>query len=149
MPRRAAGGEPQKSCKFCDIVAETSQAYIVFRDGISVAFLDYRPLALGHLLLVPVKHYVHLADVPDEVISALSIRIKLLSGAVVRGMEADGSFIALNNVVSQSVPHVHFHVVPRVKGDGLFAHRLIWKRVAYRDDAHRAATAERIKAALQ
>ena len=149
MPRRAAGGEPQKSCKFCDIVAETSQAYVVFRDEVSVAFLDYRPLALGHILLVPAKHYVHLADVPDEVISALGIRIKLLSGAVVRGMEADGSFIALNNVVSQSVPHVHFHIVPRVKGDGLFAHRLIWMRVAYRDDAHRAATAGKIRTALQ
>jgi histidine triad (HIT) family protein len=82
------------------------------------------------------------------VIAALAIRIKLLSAAVVRGMEAEGSFIALNNIVSQSVPHVHFHIVPRRKGDGLFAYKMVWKRVSYRDDAQRAEVAERIRAAI-
>lgn len=148
MPKRGAAGEPQKSCKFCDIVAETAKAYVVWRDEMAVAFLDYRPLALGHILLVPVEHYAHLADLPDDVIAALAVRIKLLSAAVVRGMQADGSFIALNNIISQSVPHVHFHIVPRRKGDGLFAQRIIWKRVAYRDDAHRAAIVEKIRAAI-
>ena len=148
MPKRKAAGEPQGACKFCDIVAESAKAYIVYRDEVSVAFLDYRPLALGHVLLVPVEHYAELADLPDEVIAALAIRTKLLSGAVVRAMEAEGSFIALNNIVSQSVPHVHFHIVPRRKGDGLFAYKMVWKRVSYRDDAHRAEVAKRIGASL-
>jgi len=113
-----------------------------------MAFLDYRPLALGHVLLVPIAHYATLADVPDEAIGALAIRAKLLSGAVMRGLDAEGSFIALNNVVSQSVPHVHFHVVPRRKGDGVFSAGLIWKRVSYRDDAEREAIAAKIRAAL-
>src|SRR5689334_19501567 len=148
MPKRKAAGEPQRPCKFCDIVAESAKAYIVYRDEVSVAFLDYRPLALGHVLLVPVEHYAELADLPDEVIAALAIRTKLLSGAVVRAMEAEGSFIALNNIVSQSVPHVHFHIVPRRQGDGLFAYKMVWKRVSYRDDVHRAEVAERIAASL-
>ena len=113
-----------------------------------MAFLDYRPLMLGHVLLVPLSHYETLADVPDAVMAALAPRIKLLSGAVMQAVEAEGSFIALNNIVSQSVPHVHFHIVPRRKGDGLFASGMIWKRVSYRDDAEREAYAARIRAAL-
>ena len=148
MPRprapRAAG-----SCRFCGIVAGTEPAFIVFKDELSVAFLDYRPLAIGHVLLVPAAHYATLEVLPDEMAAGLAIRVKRISAAVIAAMHADGSFVALNNRVSQSVPHVHFHIVPRKKGDGLFAHRMIWKRVAYRDDAQRAQTAGAIKAALQ
>ena len=142
-PRGAA-----KACKFCAIVAGTEKAFIVFRDTCCLAFLDYRPLAPGHLLLVPVAHYPNLPDVPDSVMAELGIRVKLLSAAVMQAMAAEGSFVALNNRISQSVPHMHFHVVPRRKGDGLFSHGLIWKRVSYRDDAQRAEIATQIRQAL-
>ena len=124
------------------------KGFTVYRDSECVAFLDYRPLAIGHILLVPVVHYAELADVPDEVMCILGARLRLLSQGVVSGMGAEGSFLALNNRVSQSVPHAHFHIVPRRKGDGLFSRGLIWKRVSYRDDAERAETAERIRTAL-
>lgn len=138
-----------RSCRFCSIVAGTEPAFIAFRDDLSVAFLDYRPLALGHVLLVPAGHYATLEALSDEVAAGLAIRTRRISAAVIEAMDADGSFIALNNRISQSVPHVHFHIVPRRKGDGLFAHRMIWKRVAYRDDAHRAEIAKKIKEAIQ
>jgi histidine triad (HIT) family protein len=80
--------------------------------------------------------------------AGLGVRVKHLSDAVMRAMDADGSFVALNNIVSQSVPHVHFHIVPRRKGDGLFSASFIWKRVPYADDAEREAVAERIRKAL-
>ncbi|HEX5278780.1 MAG TPA: HIT family protein [Micropepsaceae bacterium] len=148
MPKKSAPGAG-RTCRFCGIIAGTEPGFVVFRDELSVAFLDYRPLALGHVLLVPAVHYATLEALPDEAAAALATRIKQLSAAVITAMQADGSFVALNNRISQSVPHVHFHIVPRKKGDGLFAHRMIWKRVAYRDDAHRAETANRIRDALQ
>lgn len=137
-----------KPCKFCAIVTGAEKSFSVYRDDICVAFLDYRPLMPGHVLLVPLAHYETLGHVPDAIMAALGPRIKLLSGAVMDGLQAEGSFIALNNVVSQSVPHVHFHIVPRRKGDGLFSSAMIWKRVSYRDDAERESYAARIRAAL-
>jgi histidine triad (HIT) family protein len=108
-----------RGCKFCAIIAETEKSFTVYRDDMCIAFLDYRPLMLGHVLLVPLAHYETLADVPDAVMAALGPRIKRLSGAVMQALDAEGSFVALNNSVSQSVPHAHFHIVPRRKGDGL------------------------------
>jgi len=143
----AEKGTP-KSCKFCAIINGTERSFSVYRDDMCMAFLDYRPLMLGHVLLVPLAHYETLADVPDAVMAALGPRIKRISGAVMRALDAEGSFIALNNIVSQSVPHVHFHIVPRRKGDGLFSSGIIWKRVSYRDDAERESYAGRIRAAL-
>lgn len=134
-----------KLCKFCAIVAGAEKAFVVFRDLVCVAFLDYRPLALGHILLVPLAHYPALSDVPDELIAELGIRLKWISAAVMAAMSAEGSFIALNNRISQSVPHVHFHIVPRNKGDGLFSRGLIWTRVSYRDDAQRREITEKIR----
>ncbi len=138
----------ERTCRFCAIAAGNEKAFLVFRDAHCAAFLDYRPLALGHVLLVPVGHYGDLSDLPDAVIRELAVRVKLLSTAVIAAMRADGSFVALNNRISQSVAHVHFHIVPRHKGDGLFAHRLIWKRVTYRDDAQREEIAARIRRAI-
>jgi histidine triad (HIT) family protein len=146
--RTKRGGQETGLCKFCGIVAGTENSFRVYADALAVAFLDYRPLALGHVLLVPVAHYATLADVPDEVMAGLAVRVKRLSSAVMRATQAQGSFVALNNVVSQSVPHVHFHIVPRRKGDGLFSSGFIWKRVSYADDTEREAVAERIRAAL-
>ena len=148
MPEGRASAKARKPCPFCAIVSGAATSFIVYQDAVCVAFLDYRPLALGHTLLVPVAHYPKLADVPDHVVSDLAIRVKHVAAAVTGAMAADGTFIALNDRISQSVPHVHFHIVPRKKGDGLFADRLIWKRVAYRDEAQKREIADRIKARL-
>jgi histidine triad (HIT) family protein len=148
MPKKTSLGM-RPACRFCGIVTGSEPAFVVYRDELSVAFLDYRPLALGHVLLVPVGHYATLEALPDELAAGLAIRIKRISSAVIAAMDADGSFVGLNNRISQSVPHVHFHIVPRKKGDGLFAYRMIWKRVAYRDDGDRTETAKRIQGALQ
>jgi histidine triad (HIT) family protein len=137
-----------KSCQFCGIAAGSERAFVVFSDALSVAFLDYRPLMPGHVLLVPRAHYETLAVTPDDVMAGLGMRVKWLSEAIMTALGAEGSFAALNNVVSQSVPHIHFHVVPRRKGDGLFSAGLIWKRVGYKDDAEREAIAAKIRAAL-
>ena len=146
-PGVARGGP--KPCIFCGIAAGTQKGFLVFADDFSVAFLDYRPLMPGHVLLVPRGHYETLAGTPDAVMAGLGVRVKRLSAAVMEAMGAEGSFVALNNIVSQSVPHVHFHIVPRRKGDGLFASgRMIWKRVDYKDDTEREAVAARIRAAL-
>jgi histidine triad (HIT) family protein len=147
--RPAAEKRRNKPCKFCGIAEGSEKSFTVFADDVSVAFLDYRPLMPGHVLLVPRGHYETLAATPDAVMAELGVRVKRLSAAVMTAMEAEGSFVALNNVVSQSVPHVHFHIVPRRKGDGLFASgRMIWKRVGYKDDAEREAVAARIRATL-
>jgi histidine triad (HIT) family protein len=143
------GGKTAGPCVFCAILAGSETGYMVFRDDVAAAFLDYRPLAIGHLLLVPVIHYAVLDDVPDNVMAALAVRAKHLSRAVVQVMDSDGSFVALNNVVSQAIPHVHIHIVPRRERDGLFASGFIWKRVAYKSDAERADVAARIRAAMQ
>jgi histidine triad (HIT) family protein len=142
---KASGGKP---CKFCQIIAGTERAYHVFADDVSMAFLDYRPLAIGHVLLVPRAHHATPDEVPDALMAELGIRVKRLSAAVVRAMKAEGTFIGLNNVVSQSVPHLHFHIVPRRKNDRLFSGNLVWRRVAYHGDAERDVVAQRIRDAL-
>jgi histidine triad (HIT) family protein len=123
-------------------------SFPVFEDDVSFAFLDWRPLALGHVLLVPRTHYGVLADVPDDVFAGLSARAKRISAAVITAIQAEGSFLALNNIVSQSVPHVHFHIVPRRWKDGVFAGGMIWKRVAYESEQQQQDIAGRIRAAL-
>ena len=145
MPPKAAS----KPCKFCGIVSGAEPSFTVYSDDLAVAFLDYRPLLIGHVLLVPRVHYETLQTVPDAVMAGLGPLLKRLSTGVMCGMDAEGSFIAENNVVSQSVPHVHFHIVPRNKGDGLFASgRMIWKRASYADDRERELVAARIRAAI-
>ena len=116
-------------CKFCGIA---SQSLIVFEDAISVAFLDHRPLFPGHTLLIPKDHYETLADLPPNLIGPFFANVQKLAIAVERGMQAEGTFVAINNRVSQSVPHLHVHIVPRKKGDGLRG--FFWPRQKYRDD---------------
>jgi len=138
-----------KPCKFCGIVSGAERSFQVYSDDLAIAFLDYRPLLIGHVLLVPRTHYETLQAVPDAVMAGLGPLLKIVSIAVMKGMSAEGSFIAENNIVSQSVPHVHFHIVPRNKGDGLFASgRMIWKRASYADDEQRQEVAARIRAAM-
>lgn len=120
MPKRATPPiETSKPCQFCRIISGELPANIVFEDAISIAFLDYRPLFPGHCLLVTREHYATLLDLPKPLIGPLFTNAQLLAGTVQETMQADGTFVAMNNVISQSVPHFHIHIVPRKQGDGL------------------------------
>lgn len=135
-----------ESCTFCRIASGETAANAVFADERHVAFLDARPLFPGHVLVVPRGHYPTLADVPDAAVGPLFSLVKRVAIAVEGAMGAQGTFVAVNNRVSQSIPHVHVHVVPRTKGDGLKG--FFWPRHRYEDEAHAAAVAEAIRSAL-
>jgi histidine triad (HIT) family protein len=137
---------PTAECAFCRIAAGLSPSEVVLADDGFVAFLDHRPLFHGHCLVVPRAHHETLADLPEPLTGDLLGRVRALTRAVELATESEGSFVAINNRVSQSVPHLHVHVVPRRKGDGLKG--FFWPRTRYRDAAHAAETAERIRAAL-
>lgn len=117
-PAGTVSSEPT-ACPFCQIVAAATSAHVVFEDAISLAFLDNRPLFPGHCLLIAKKHYATLYDIPPDVVGPLFLDARALAQAVQRAMCADGTFVAMNNVVSQSVPHFHIHIVPRKRVDGL------------------------------
>ena len=127
-----------KTCVFCQIVGGEVPAAIVFEDELTLAFLDYRPLFPGHCLLIPRTHFETLLDVSPEVLAQLSANARLLALTVEKALGAQGAFVAINNRVSQSVPHLHFHIVPRTKGDGLKG--FFWPRSKYRDPAHMEET---------
>ena len=133
-------------CVFCDIASGEVPAEIVLADETAVAFLDRRPLFKGHVLVIPRDHFETLADLPAVLVGPLFIRVQRVSTALPAALGAQGSFVALNNVVSQSVPHLHVHVVPRTRGDGLRG--FFWPRQKYTDDAEAAAYAQRIRDAL-
>jgi histidine triad (HIT) family protein len=133
-------------CLFCRIVSGEVAAPIVFEDEVSVGFLDHRPLFEGHTLLVTREHVETLADLPDELIEPYFRNVRMLSVAIRDAMGAQGSFVAANNVVSQSVPHLHFHIVPRVRKDGLRG--FFWPRRKYEGDDHAAETAAKIRDAI-
>lgn len=134
------------SCIFCDIVAERLPSHRVMEDERAVAFLDTRPVFAGHVLVVPREHHVTLLDVPPEALGPLFERVQRVARAVTRGLEADGTFVAMNNAVSQSVAHLHVHVVPRRKKDGLRG--FFWPRTKYASDEEAAGFAARIRASL-
>lgn len=134
-------------CAFCSIVAGTTDAAVVLDDDVAMAFLDIRPLFPGHTLVVPRDHHETLVDLPVEAVGPLFARVQRIAGAMVDVLGAQGSFVAVNNTVSQSVPHVHVHVAPRTKGDGLKG--FFWPRTRYRDDAHLAEVAAALRAGLQ
>ena len=106
-------------CIFCKVAKKELAATVVFEDELTIAFLDHRPLFHGHCLLVPKEHFETLADLPAKLIAPFFENAQLLSRAVEAAMGAQGTFVAMNNRVSQSVPHLHVHIVPRRKGDGL------------------------------
>jgi len=120
-----------KGCIFCDIVAGRVPAYRVLEDDQTVAFLDHRPLLPGHVLVVPRTHYATLGDLPADTVGPLFLDVQRLALAVEYGLQADGSFVAVNIRISQSVPHLHVHVVPRRKNDGLFGKTFQWMRRPY------------------
>ena len=132
-------------CVFCDIVRGETPAHVVFEDDLTLAFLDVRPVFDGHTLLVPKEHHETLADLPDELIAPLFTNARLLSRAVVEAMDAVGTFVAMNNKVSQSVPHLHVHVVPRRPKDGLKG--FFWPRHRYAGDDAMRRVAESIRTA--
>jgi histidine triad (HIT) family protein len=134
-------------CVFCEIVAGGRDAHVVLDDELSLAFLDQRPLFPGHTLLVPREHHETLIDLPAELVSPLFDNARLLARAMERGLEAEGSFVAINNRVSQSVPHLHIHVVPRRRKDGLRG--FFWPRHKYDDDDHAAETAATLRSTIE
>jgi histidine triad (HIT) family protein len=133
-------------CAFCDIRDGRIPAHIVLDEPDTLAFLDVRPVFPGHVLVIPRIHYATLADLPVEQMAPLFGAVQRLSRAVPEATDGDGTFVANNNVVSQSVPHLHVHVVPRKRKDGLRG--FFWPRVRYADDAAMSDMAERIRNAL-
>jgi histidine triad (HIT) family protein len=133
-------------CKFCQIIAGEIPAHFVLDTDDVVAFLDHRPLFPGHTLVLPRDHVVTLADVEADRMGPFFRAVQRVEAAVRTAMDAQGSFVAENNVVSQSVPHLHVHVVPRRRKDGLRG--FFWPRTKYAGDAQAAAVAAGIRERL-
>jgi histidine triad (HIT) family protein len=133
-------------CVFCGIVAGTTPCFEVYADDDFLAFLDTRPVFPGHVLVIPKPHVPTLADLPNASISGYFGLVQRLAVAVERGLSADGTFVAINNKISQSVPHLHTHVVPRRKKDGLRG--FFWPRTKYASDLEAKAAAEAVAGAL-
>jgi histidine triad (HIT) family protein len=134
------------SCLFCAIVAGSEPVYVVLETADTLAFLDTRPLFPGHTLLVPKEHHETLVDLPTTLIAPLFTDAQRLAGAMEVALGAAGSFVAINNRVSQSVPHLHVHVVPRNRKDGLRG--FFWPRTKYASPDEAEATAAKLRAAL-
>ena len=135
------------NCLFCRIVSGELPATIVYEDDNSVAFLDHRPLFHGHTLLVPREHVETLGELSTKMVAPYFEAAQLLSRIVESAMEAEGTFVAMNNRVSQSVPHLHVHVVPRRKKDGLKG--FFWPRTKYKSDEEMEEVKKKITAALK
>ena len=133
------------ACTFCGIVAGTVPAHVVLDEGGVVAFLDVRPVFKGHVLVVPRTHRADLGDLAPGELADVMAAVQRLAGAVGSGLGAGGAWISINDRVSQSVPHVHVHLVPRTKGDGLRG--FFWPRTRY-DDGEAERYAARIRDAL-
>ncbi len=133
-------------CLFCGVAAGRVEVAVVWSDERFVGFLDHRPVFKGHVLLIPRAHIVTLPDLPDGLRDPFLAATQRLATAMVTGLGAEGSFVAMNSTVSQSVPHLHCHVVPRTRGDGLRG--FFWPRTRYADDAEQESYAARLRAAL-
>lgn len=134
------------TCAFCKIVSGEVAANIVFEDGASLAFLDHRPVFAGHCLLIPKNHHETLADLPHDLVAPLFRSAQLLARAIEAALEAHGTFVAINNRVSQSVPHLHVHVVPRRRKDGLKG--FFWPRQPYKSEEEIGLVQEAIRKAI-
>lgn len=133
------------TCVFCAVVAGDAPADVVLDTPTSVGFLDVRPVFEGHVLVVPRLHVETLPELPTELLAPYFADVQRVTGAMVSGFGAEGAFVAQNNVISQSVPHLHTHVVPRNRRDGLKG--FFWPRTRYRDQDHVDEFAERIRSA--
>ena len=148
MDRSDAADPKARGCVFCRIIRGETSAAIVFEDEASLAFLDHRPLLPGHCLLVPRAHHETLTDLPAAAVGPLFATAQLLARAVETSMTADGVFVAINNRISQSVPHLHVHVVPRWTKDGLFSRSYVWKRRPYENEEAMRRTRDAIRSAV-
>lgn len=135
-----------ESCPFCLVLAGRADAHIVWRDDHTCAFLDRRPVFKGHTLVVPTRHIETLTDLPTAELGPLFATAQRMAAAMETGLGAQGSFVAVNNTVSQSVPHLHVHVVPRTRGDGLRG--FFWPRVKYADEDEMEDYATRLRAVV-
>ena len=138
-----AGGD----CLFCAIASGEQPAHIVLDEPDVVAFLDHRPVFKGHVLVIPREHVVTLPELPVSLLTEVMVAVQRCARAVVDGLGAQGSWVAQNNIVSQAVPHVHVHVVPRTKGDGLRG--FFWPRTKYASDEEMGEYAARLTRAMK
>jgi histidine triad (HIT) family protein len=143
----AFAGTAAPGCVFCQIVRHETPAHVVLDLDHVTAFLDNRPLFPGHVLVIPKRHMETLTDLPPDLVEPLFSATRQMAAAVEAAMGAAGSFVAINNRISQSVPHLHVHVVPRRRKDGLRG--FMWPRQRYPDDASMAATADAIRRELR
>lgn len=143
---RYARAVPARGCVFCSIVAGETRAHRVLESALCLSFLDARPVFAGHVLIVPRAHRETMGDLTRDELGELFADAQRLTLAVENGLGADGSFVAVNNRVSQSVPHVHVHVVPRRRGDGLRG--FFWPRHPYANEREAEEIAARLRAAL-
>ncbi len=135
------------NCNFCRIIAGELVAPVVLEEEHVLAFLDHRPLFPGHCLLVPRVHYETLSELPPALVGPVFAATRRLSRAVEEALQADGVFVGINNRVSQSVPHLHIHIVPRRRKDGLRG--FFWPRQKYKDEETRAAVQAAIREAVE
>ena len=136
-----------EECVFCRIASGALAAPLVLEDESSIAFLDHRPLFPGHCLLIPRTHYPSLGELPANAVGPLLALARTLCAAVENALGAEGAFVAINNRVSQSVPHLHIHIVPRRRGDGLKG--FFWPRGKYRDASEMEAVRASLRAAVE
>lgn len=134
------------SCLICEIIKGDRKSYPVFEDAHFMAFLDIKPLFVGHCLLVPKAHYQTIYALPAGLCGPFLTAIQIVGQGVEKAMGAAGTFIANNNTVSQSIPHLHMHIVPRNKGDGLKG--FFWPRTGYANEKHFLETQQKIKRAI-
>jgi histidine triad (HIT) family protein len=144
-PRRYPAGM-SRDCAFCEIVAGAAPAQLVLDEPGVIAFLDRRPVFAGHTLVVPREHHVTFGDLPAELMTTVLEAAQRVSRAMPAALGSQGTFVAMNNIVSQSVPHLHVHVVPRTKGDGLRG--FFWPRRPYESTAELERYAARLREAL-
>jgi histidine triad (HIT) family protein len=138
---------PAQECIFCRIARGELEAHVVHADDAHLVFLDHRPLFAGHCLIIPRAHVETLLDLPEAAVAPLFLLVQRVSRAVVQAADAEGVFNAINNRVSQSVPHLHVHAIPRRKKDGMKG--FYWPRYTYSGDAEMAQVRDAIKAALE
>ena len=135
------------ACVFCKIVSGEIPAHKVYEDDVSIVFLDNGPLFPGHCLVSPKQHIETLADLPADLLQPIFANAQMIAKAVELGLDAEGSFVAVNNRISQSVPHLHVHVVPRRKKDGLRG--FFWPRQSYRDEAEKMSVLQALRSAVK
>lgn len=146
MPHRQNAVVTDPPCLFCDVVNGAVPVRTVLSDEIAIAFLDRSPVFKGHVLIVPRRHILTLADLDSDLVGDLFERVQRVSARMPAALDCDGTFVAINNVVSQSVAHLHVHVVPRRRKDGLRG--FFWPRVRYESDAEADDYARRLSDAL-